>query len=213
MEYSEIALISFSLISGYLLGSVLFGWIIAKLLTGKDIREMGDKNPGGRNIIRQVGFLPGAGAGILDILKVLGPLLIAAHFFHLANLFLFLIAFGAMMGHLYPLYFNFRGGRGASVIIGSCLFFVPYLLIIVAATIFLISLLTKFLAKYLVSLKSFSISVTLVIIVTVFVTLFLNYPGMVKLEIVFLASIALLNKATRDSLVDAFLPIIRRFKK
>lgn len=213
MEFSGIVLAFLSLTVGYLLGSVLFGWIITRLLINRDIRQMGNGNPGGMNIIEQVGFLAGAGASILDIFKVLIPLLIAYHSFHLANPFLFLITFGAIMGHMYPLYFNFRGGRGASIIIGSYIFFIPYTLVLVTVTLFMVSLLTKLLAKHLLYLKAFPVSATLVIIVTVFVTLFLDYPGAVKFEVLSLALIALLSRETRHSFVVAFSPVISRFKR
>jgi hypothetical protein len=69
------------IIAGYFIGSILFAYIITKILTGKDIREIGNKNPGASNTMRNVGKGAGIAVTVLDILKAMVPLFLARAFF------------------------------------------------------------------------------------------------------------------------------------
>ena len=118
------------LISGYLIGSILFAEILVKLTQGRDIRKMGNTNPGAQNIYLHVSKILGALTGLLDAFKSLIPMIIADHYFDLPDFALGLIGIGALYGHIYPLYFKFQGGKGAAVIMGIYLFFVRWELLI-----------------------------------------------------------------------------------
>ncbi len=65
------------LMASYMLGSVLFAVIITKIATGKDIRKMGNRNPGASNTKRSVGITAGALTAVLDIAKAVVPIIIA----------------------------------------------------------------------------------------------------------------------------------------
>lgn len=118
------------LLTGYLAGSILFAHLITKLIKGKDIRDIGNKNPGAQNIYLYLNKYWGVLTGLLDALKAFIPILIADHFFNLSTFSLGLIGIGAMIGHVYPLFFNFKGGRGGATIMGIYLFFIPYELLV-----------------------------------------------------------------------------------
>jgi len=113
------------LLSGYLTGSILFAWVITKLVKGEDIRDLGNNNPGAANTFKNTGKFWGILTGLLDSLKALIPMLIGNYFFNLSTISLGLIGIGAIIGHGYPLFFNFKGGRAAGTLMGIYLFFIP----------------------------------------------------------------------------------------
>lgn len=114
------------LLSGYLTGSILFAYIITKLVKGEDIRDLGNNNPGAANTFKNTGKFWGILTGLLDSSKALIPILLANYFFELSTISLGLIGAGAIIGHGYPLFFNFKGGRAAGTLMGIYLFFIPY---------------------------------------------------------------------------------------
>ena len=111
---------------GYLSGSIMFAYIIAKRVTGTDIRNLGNKNPGAANTFKHVGPFWGILAGLLDALKVLVPILIGHYFFDLSSISLGIMGLGAVIGHGHPLYFGFNGGRAAACLMGLYIFFIPF---------------------------------------------------------------------------------------
>jgi len=123
------------LVIGYLFGSVMFAPIITRLILHKDIRELGNKNPGAANTFKNVGPAWGILTGVLDAAKAYVPILAAHHFFGLDTISLGLIGLGAIFGHGFPLYFGFKGGRSAGTIMGVFTFFIPYELLISFAVI------------------------------------------------------------------------------
>ncbi len=112
------------LLSGYLTGSILFAWVITKLVKGEDIRDLGNNNPGAANTFRSTGKFWGILTGLLDGSKALIPMLLGNYFFNLSTISLGLIGIGAIIGHGYPLFFNFKGGRAAGTLMGIYLFFI-----------------------------------------------------------------------------------------
>jgi len=118
------------LLSGYLTGSILFAYVITKLVKGEDIRDLGNNNPGAYNTFKSTGKLWGILTGLLDSSKALIPMLLANYFFDLSTISLGLIGIGAIIGHGYPLFFNFKGGRAAGTLMGIYLFFIPKELLI-----------------------------------------------------------------------------------
>jgi glycerol-3-phosphate acyltransferase PlsY len=114
-----------SFVAGYLSGSIMFAYIITKLVAGTDIRNLGNKNPGAANTYKNVGPFWGIAAGVLDALKALGPILIGHYFFDLSSISLGFIGIGAVIGHGYPLFFGFKGGRAAGTLMGIYIFFIP----------------------------------------------------------------------------------------
>jgi len=101
----------------YLCGSLSSAVIICKIMRLEDPRLHGSKNPGATNVLR----LHGKKAAILtligDVLKGLLPLLLA-HALPVSDLVIALSALAAFLGHLYPVFFAFRGGKGIATFIG-----------------------------------------------------------------------------------------------
>ena len=104
-------------ILGYLIGSISSAIIISKLFGLADPREQGSKNPGATNVLRSGNKVAAALTLLGDVLKGLIPVLLAQHF-GASIAVIALVSIAAFMGHLYPLYFGFNGGKGVATAIG-----------------------------------------------------------------------------------------------
>lgn len=114
------ATVIFFLILAYLCGSVSGGVIVSKIAGIRDIREQGSGNPGATNMLRKGGKRLAAMVLIIDVLKGLFPLVLAKIL--LSNpLAIGWVGCAAVIGHLYPIFFQFRGGKGVAVFIGVLL--------------------------------------------------------------------------------------------
>ena len=155
----------------------MFSYIITKLVAGTDIRTLGNKNPGAANTYKNVGPFWGISAGVLDALKALVPILIGHYFFDLSSISLGFIGFGAMIGHGYPLFFGFKGGRAAGTLMGIYIFFIPieFLIAFIVVSIIVFTL-VKTNRSYLAPLGIISFSAAL--------SLFLKHPLEVKIVVV-----------------------------
>jgi glycerol-3-phosphate acyltransferase PlsY len=125
-------LYSFPVIA-YLLGSVSSAIIIARLMGLPDPRECGSKNPGATNILRYGGKTAAVLTLLGDVLKGAVPVLIAQTLTH-DTVLLALIGLGAFLGHLFPVYFGFRGGKGVATTLGVWLALSPAVGLAMAAT-------------------------------------------------------------------------------
>jgi glycerol-3-phosphate acyltransferase PlsY len=122
------------LIIGYLLGSISFTYIIVRLVKGIDIRTVGSGNAGGRNVMLHVGLGWGILAGGLDVAKGavaawLGLVLGGSETMGV------LVGLVAVMGHNYPFYLGFRGGKGVGASLGALLVLMPWETIIGAGVL------------------------------------------------------------------------------
>lgn len=151
----EINVLTISLfISAYLLGSVPSAVWFGKLLFGIDVREQGSKNAGATNTVRVLGWKAGLPVLIVDILKgfvAVNLARISTYFSGTENFVDLQLALGgfAVLGHIYPVFAGFRGGKGVACMFGIILAIAP-LPTLIALGIFLITLFTT---KY-VSLSS-----------------------------------------------------------
>ncbi len=101
---------------GYLLGSIPFGLLITKAAGGPDVRTIGSGNIGATNVLRTGRKGLAAGTLVCDALKGTLAVLAAAYFAgHTAAL---VAGFGAFIGHVFPLWLGFKGGKGVSTYIG-----------------------------------------------------------------------------------------------
>jgi acyl phosphate:glycerol-3-phosphate acyltransferase len=106
----------FSLALGYWCGSVPFGLLLTRLAGTADLRSIGSGNIGATNVLRTGRKDLAAATLILDALKGTAAVLLAYHFFDsTAALF---AAIGAFLGHLYPVWIAFRGGKGVATFLG-----------------------------------------------------------------------------------------------
>ena len=106
-----------SIIVGYLLGSFPAAYIVAKYRKGIDIRDVGVRNMGGANVIREVGKWEGVLTLILDMGKGAASVYIA-QLMGVSLPWVLAAGFAAMLGHNYPVYIGFRGGKGVATVMG-----------------------------------------------------------------------------------------------
>ncbi len=108
--------------TSYVLGSLCFAIIFTKLFTGKDIRKLGSGNAGTANVLRSAGFIPGALTGIFDFLKGVLAVYIGYWLFELVGFDRYtggcFATLFVLIGHLYPVFFRYRGGKGVMTMAG-----------------------------------------------------------------------------------------------
>ena len=113
-----------AIIIGYLLGSVPFAYIASRLKKGADIRQVGGGNVGALNTLREIGLLPGLVVLIADIAKGSAAVLIAV-WLGLPLIWIFVAGCAAVIGHNWPIFLKFKGGKGAATTIGVLLALSP----------------------------------------------------------------------------------------
>ena len=116
---AEIVTLILALVLGYLSGSIPFGLILTQAAGLGDIRKIGSGNIGATNVLRTGNKKVAAATLVLDALKAVAPILVARYFWgeDAARL----AAIGAFLGHCFPVWLNFKGGKGVAVMIGSTL--------------------------------------------------------------------------------------------
>jgi glycerol-3-phosphate acyltransferase PlsY len=137
----NIALSVLSIIIAYLLGSIPFAYIVGKL-SGLDVRKVGDKNVGTFNVFRHAGM----GAGIATLVADVGKgalAVVIAKLLSVPELVVFGTGVAAVIGHNWPAFLRFRGGRGLAVVIGVLLALLPIEMIISAAISLLVLYVTR----------------------------------------------------------------------
>lgn len=117
-DWSDALIYLLSLAGGYLLGSIPFGLILTKLAGCGDLREIGSGNIGATNVLRAGGKGLAALTFLLDALKGTAAVWLGGRFGADAAL---LGGLGAFLGHLYPVWLGFRGGKGVATYIGILL--------------------------------------------------------------------------------------------
>ena len=105
----------FSLALGYLLGSIPFGLVLTRLAGKGDVRDIGSGNIGATNVLRTGSKSLAAATLILDCLKATAAILLARQFWPGTENF---AAAGALIGHLYPVWLKFKGGKGVATLLG-----------------------------------------------------------------------------------------------
>lgn len=120
MDTTFIATAAALLVAGYLAGSLSSAILVSKLLGLPDPRSNGSGNPGATNVLRLGGRSAAALTLLGDMLKGLAPVLVAKYL-GLPPLGLAGVALAAFLGHLYPVFFGFRGGKGVATFLGVVL--------------------------------------------------------------------------------------------
>jgi len=113
------------IVAAYLIGAIPTGIILTKLAGGEDIRKAGSGNIGATNVYRVAGRTLGVLTLIGDCLKGLLPVLVATEAFALTGTPLALVALAAFIGHCYPVYLGFKGGKGVATALGIFLVLSP----------------------------------------------------------------------------------------
>ncbi|HEY33385.1 MAG TPA: glycerol-3-phosphate acyltransferase [Dehalococcoidia bacterium] len=113
-----------AVIVGYLLGSIPFAYMAARAKGNVDIREVGGGNMGSLNVMREVGLGIGYAVWIADIAKGMLAVFIA-RWLGLEQIWVFAAGFAAVLGHNWPIFLGFKGGKGAATVTGVLLSLVP----------------------------------------------------------------------------------------
>lgn len=106
--------------SAYLLGSISSAVLVCRLFNIGDPRKLGSTNPGATNVLRLGGKLPASLVLMFDVLKGTVPVW-ASYYFGLEPFYLALVAASACLGHMFPLFFGFSGGKAVATAFGTIL--------------------------------------------------------------------------------------------
>ncbi len=165
--------VAITLIAAYLLGSLNFAVIFTRLFTHKDIRELGSGNAGTTNTMRVAGALPGILTFVCDALKGFVASFMGYGFFSYMSANgeawampiygAYMCGVACMLGHMFPIFFGFKGGKGVAVSVGIFLV-CSWQAILIGLAVFAVCLLiTK-----IVSVSSLLATVTVVCLSVVF---------------------------------------------
>jgi len=115
-----------SILIAYMLGSIPFGKIITKLLTGEDITKTGSKNIGATNVYRTVSKKAGLLVLLLDGIKpIIAQVIIYYFFTQFYQNYKFLYFLVSIIGHIFPIWLMFKGGKGVACFFGGYLIITP----------------------------------------------------------------------------------------
>ena len=159
MEYLFIAL------SSYLLGSIPFGFILTKIFLKKDIRDIGSGNIGATNALRTGNKPLGYATLVLDIAKAVLPVLYVK--FNYPD-YVFIASLSAFLGHVFPVWLKFKGGKGVATYVG-----ILFSINLILGLIFIISWGVTFLVSKYSSLSSLIAS----LVVALYLIFFDNYDS------------------------------------
>ena len=172
-------------IISYLMGSIPFGFILTKIFLKKDIREIGSGNIGATNALRTGNKALGYSTLILDILKAILPVIYVKIFYEDS---LYVASLCAFLGHVFPIWLKFKGGKGVATYVG-----ILFAINIYFGLVFIISWLIVFAISRFSSLSSLvasaSIPIYLIILThfdqvifftTIFILIFFTHRDNIK---------------------------------
>jgi glycerol-3-phosphate acyltransferase PlsY len=110
-----------SILLAYLLGAIPFGYLLVKWRTGRDVRTMGSGNIGATNVLRTTGRAAGVITLLLDIGKGYVAVWLAGRLSGNSATVMSAAALAAMLGHAYPVFLRFRGGKAVATFLGAFL--------------------------------------------------------------------------------------------
>ena len=116
----------------YLVGGIPFGLIIVRLMTGADVRAGGSGNIGATNVLRTTGRVAGVLTLLLDVGKGFFCVWLASVMTGGSEVWMSVAALAVMLGHAFPVWLRFRGGKAVATCAGACLFLAPLPLLAIA---------------------------------------------------------------------------------
>lgn len=168
LDLSIIFGLIFLALGSYLYGSICWAIVICRIKNKDDIRSLGDKNPGAYNTGRSLGTKFGILCMLLDATKGLIPAILATNikFGDHQDWAIGLAGSFTLLGHCYPIFFNFKGGNGYSTIFGFMIIYNPCMIIEWGIYVFILTLIFKYIRP-----MQF-----IAIIVTGITSLFITWP-------------------------------------
>ncbi len=131
-------------IAAYLIGSIPFGYLIVQRKVGGDIRQTGSGGTGATNVSRRAGKAAGIFTLLLDALKGSVAVIIAKTLFPDAGWVVAAAAIATMVGHIFPVWLGFRGGKGVATAVGVFLILAPVAMLCAGVVFVAIVALTKY---------------------------------------------------------------------
>ena len=160
---------------GYLLGSINSSIIISRLVVHQDIRTMGSGNAGGTNVLRNLGVVPLVLVVILDLAKTAFAVLLGRFLFPIVGADWMLGAciggFFTVIGNIYPLFFDFKGGKAVLNSAIIILFLNPYVVLAMFFEFFLVLLISR-----MVSFSSITVASSFPLFVLIYSVISGDYP-------------------------------------
>ena len=154
MNISDIVLVvMYSLgaaLVSYLLGSISFAVLFSKAFAQRDVRDSGSGNAGMTNVLRTIGKLPAVLTLLCDLLKAIAAIFLSRWifsflpFYEMTNVGSYIGGIAVVIGHIYPIFFNFRGGKGVLTCAGVFLVLDWKLCLLSIAIFLIITLLTGY---------------------------------------------------------------------
>ena len=117
------------IIASYFIGAIPTGVVLARAFSGKDIRHEGSGNIGATNVTRVLGKKLGALTLVGDLLKGFLPVWVGSYLVSSLNV-VCLMGFAAFLGHLFPVYLKFKGGKGVATALGVFLYLSPIVILV-----------------------------------------------------------------------------------
>jgi len=138
---------------GYLMGSIPFGFILTKIFLKKDIREIGSGNIGATNALRTGNKVIGFLTLFLDIIKAIFPILYVKFYY---SEFIYITSLCTFLGHVFPVWLKFKGGKGVATYVG-----ILFAINIYLGFVFIIIWLFTFILSKFSSLSSLTASIVI----------------------------------------------------
>lgn len=192
-------LIALLIILAYAIGSIPSGLVVGKLAKGIDIREHGSGNLGATNAFRTLGVKAGSVVVAADILK--GTLAAALPYLLHVPIHPLLAGVAAVIGHVFPVFAKFKGGKAVATSGGVLLFYAPLLFVTMVAVFFVFLFLTKFV----------SLSSMLTGIYTIIYCLFVKDPYLLVVVTLLTAFVIYRHRANIKRIINKTEPKIKWF--
>lgn len=182
---------------GYLIGSIQPAFILGKLFRKVDIRTLGHGNSGASNATQSLGIKFGVAVALIDILKgvlsiVLIKLLFQASLDSSGAVLLYLNGYSVILGHIFPFYMRFKGGKGTAALIGIIIGMNGFLGLLALLTIIIATLITDYIILGTLALTLYMLGITLylnlglipilVALSGMFLSLWLHLPNYKRLQ-------------------------------
>ncbi len=143
----------------YILGSIPFCYVLGKICGGVDLRKEGSGNVGATNLYRVCGIKMAFWGFLSDFLKGFSAVYLACDVFSVKGMFLLIPAFSVILGHVFPVFLKFKGGKAVSTVSGILLYLSPGAFVLVFAVFWLV-----YFSRKIVSLASVVSALTLIIL-------------------------------------------------
>ena len=217
-DVTNVLKIAFVMVAAYLLGSLNIAIIVTKIFTGKDIRTMGSGNGGFTNVMRSVGKTAGIITFVGDFLKCVISVLIGGFVIKTLNTDVisqrelwgygeYLAGMCCFLGHIFPVYFKFKGGKGV-VTVAALTAMINFTVFAIGFVVFAI----VFICTKIVSISSI-IAAFAIFAATFFVTYFYNFKSVGDVSLDYVAAVTALTFVICGSVVIKHRTNIQRLLK